>query len=92
MIQQDFSAEKDEQEYIMSLVWKVCCDSLAHIRNDVRLRGIYKGSVIVNNYADGVASIHFEKPIKAGGLLDWGKKKYCGGSSSSISNMWFFEN
>ena len=27
----DFSAERDEQSHIMSLVCKVCCDSLAHL-------------------------------------------------------------
>ena len=37
------------------------------------LRGIHKGSVSVNNYVDGVASIHLAnvgKHIKAGSLLD----------------------
>ena len=37
---EDFSAEADKQQYIMSLVYTVCCDSLAHIRNEARLRGI----------------------------------------------------
>ena len=37
---EDFSAETDKQQYIMSLVCTVCCDSLAHIRNEARLRGI----------------------------------------------------
>ena len=42
----------------MSLVRKVCCDSLPHIRNKDRLRRIKNGMVNVDNYADGVASIH----------------------------------
>ena len=42
----------------MSLVCKGCCHSLFHIRNEARLRGIKKGMVNVDNYADGVASIH----------------------------------
>ena len=37
---EDFFAETDKQQYIMSLVYTVCCDSLAHIRNEARLRGI----------------------------------------------------
>ena len=37
---EDFSAETDKQQYIMSLVYTFCCDSLAHIRNEARLRGI----------------------------------------------------
>ena len=39
----------------MALVCKVCCDSLAHIRNEARLIGIQKGMVNVDNYADGAA-------------------------------------
>ena len=42
----------------MSLVCKVYCQSLAHIRSEARLRGIKKGMVNVDNYADGVTSIH----------------------------------
>ena len=45
--------------YIMSLVCKVCCDSLPHIRNEAGFRGIKKGMVNVDKYANGVASIHF---------------------------------
>ena len=37
---EDFSAEADKQQYILSLVCTVCCDSSAHIRNEARLRGI----------------------------------------------------
>ena len=37
---EDFSVETDQQQYILSLVCTVCCDSLAHIRNEARLRGI----------------------------------------------------
>ena len=37
---EDFSAETDKQQYILSLVCTACCDSLAHIRNEARLRGI----------------------------------------------------
>ena len=44
--------------YTISLVCKACCDSLPCIRNEARLRGIKKGMVNVDNYADGVASIH----------------------------------
>ena len=42
----------------LSLVCKVCCDSIPHIRNEDRLRRIKNGMVNVDNYADGVASIH----------------------------------
>ena len=41
---EDFSAETDKQQYILSLVCTVCCDSLAHIRNEARLRGIKRDS------------------------------------------------
>ena len=44
--------------YIVSLVCKVCCDSLPHIRKEAGFRGIKKGMVNVDNYANGVASIH----------------------------------
>ena len=44
--------------YIVSLVCKVCCDSLPHIRNEAGFRGIKKGMVNVDNYTNGVASIH----------------------------------
>ena len=44
--------------YIVSLVCKVCCDSLPHIRNEAGFRGIKKEMINVNKYADGVASIH----------------------------------
>ena len=40
LFKEDFSAEIDKQQYIMSLVCTVCCDSLAHARNEARLRGI----------------------------------------------------
>ena len=33
-------------------------DSLPHIRNEAKLRGIKKGKVNLDNYTDGVASIH----------------------------------
>ena len=33
-------------------------DSLPHIRNEAKLREIKKGKVNLDNYADGVASIH----------------------------------
>ena len=49
----------------MPLICKVCCHSLAHIRNEARLRAIRKG---IGNYADGVASIRLanvEKHIKS---------------------------
>ena len=42
----------------MLLVCKVCWDSLPLIGNEARLRGIKKGMVNVDNYADGVASVH----------------------------------
>ena len=32
-------------------------DSLPHIRNEAKLRGIKKGKVNLDNYTDGVASI-----------------------------------
>ena len=37
---------------------KVSCGSLPYIGNKARLRGIKKETVNVDNYADGVASIH----------------------------------
>ena len=60
-----------------------------HIRNEARLKGIKKGSVNVDDYIDGIASIHFanvEKRIKVGRLLDKANKKYSGDSSFSILN------
>ena len=42
----------------MLLVCKVFWDSLPLIGNEARLRGIKKGMVNVDNYADGVASVH----------------------------------
>ena len=42
----------------MSLVCEVCCDSSAHTRNEARLRGMKKGLFNVDNYGDGVISIH----------------------------------
>ena len=45
------------------------------------------------DYAEEVASIQLanvRRHIKAGGLLDWGKKKYSGGSSSSTLNLQYF--
>ena len=44
--------------YIVSLVCKVCCDSLPHITNEAGFRGIKKGMVNVDNYENGVAFIH----------------------------------
>ena len=41
---EDFSAETDKQQYILSLVCTFCCDSLAHIRNEARLKGIKRDS------------------------------------------------
>ena len=57
----------------MSLVWKTCCNSLAHLRNEARLKRIKKSSLNVDIYADGAACIHLayvEKHIKGEGLLD----------------------
>ena len=48
----------------MSLVYKVYYDSLPQIRNEARLRGIKKGMVNVDNYADGVASIHLASIVE----------------------------
>ena len=42
----------------MSLVCEVCCDSSAHTENEARLRGMKKGLFNVDNYGDGVTSIH----------------------------------
>ena len=50
------------------------------------------GPVNVNYFADGVGSCQCGKTLKLGGLLDWGKKKYSGGSSSSTSNLQCFWN
>ena len=44
----------------MSLVCKVHCDSLAHIRNEGRFIGIKKGMV----NADSVASIHLPAVVE----------------------------
>ena len=46
----------------------------------------------MDNYVDEVASFHLsivERHIKTEGLFE-GKKKYCGGSSSSTLNLQFF--
>ena len=79
-IKEDFSPETDGQGYIfiISLVWKVCCNSLGNTRNEASIKGIKKGSVYRDNYEDGVAYIHLanmEKHVKVEGLLDWAKKK-----------------
>ena len=61
-------------------------------RNDGRLRGINKGLINLDNFADGIASIHLanvERKIKAEDLLVSGKKKYSGGSPST-SNLRYF--
>ena len=48
-----FSLQKQISKiYIISLVRKVCCDSLPHIRNEAGFRGIKKGMVNVDNYAN----------------------------------------
>ena len=42
---------------------------------------------------NGVVSIHLanvERYIKAGGLLNWGKNKYSGGSSTSTFLQFFW--
>ena len=48
----------------MQLVCKVCCASLAHTSNEARSRGIKKGLVNVDNYADGVIFIHLAGNVK----------------------------
>ena len=48
----------------MSLVCEICCDSSAHIRNEARLRGVKKGLLNVDNYADGVTSIHLAANVE----------------------------
>ena len=48
----------------MSLVCKVCSDSSAYIRNEARLKGMKKGMINVDNYSDGVESIHLVANIK----------------------------
>ena len=48
----------------MSLVRKACCDSSFHIRNEDRLRGVEKGLLNVENYADGVTSIHLAASVE----------------------------
>ena len=55
----NFLCRNKGKTYIVSLVCKICCDSLPHIRNEAGFRGIKKGIVNVDNYANGVASIHF---------------------------------
>ena len=57
----------------MSLLSKVCCNSLAHIRNEARLRRVKEGSLNVDNYADFAACIHLanvQKHFKTEGLLE----------------------
>ena len=54
-----------------------------------------KGSINVDNFLNGVTSIHLtnvEKYIKAEGLNDCGRKKYSGDSLSSASNLQYFKN
>ena len=61
------------KSYIMSLVSKVCCSSLAHIRNEARLRRVKEGSLNVDNYADFAACIllaNVQKHFKTEGLLE----------------------
>ena len=53
----NFLCRNRSKIYIISLICKVCCDSLPHIRNEAGFRGIKKGIVNVDNYANGVASI-----------------------------------
>ena len=68
-----FSAATDELRYVMPFVWKFCCDGLAHIKYEAILKGIKKGSVNVDNYIYGIASVHLanvEKLIKVGRILD----------------------
>ena len=48
----------------MQLVCKVCCGSSAYTRNEARSRGIKKGLVNVDNYADGVKFIHPAGDVK----------------------------
>ena len=50
-------------------------------------------SVNVNNFVDGVPFIHLANAvnIEAGGLHDWGVKKYSGGHLSSTLNLQFSE-
>ena len=48
----------------MSLVCKACCDSSPHIRNEDRLTGVKKGLLNVDNYADGVKSIHLAASVE----------------------------
>ena len=52
------SAETDWRGYVRSLECKVCCGTLPHIGNKGRLSGTKNEIVNVDNYADGVASIH----------------------------------
>ena len=49
------------------------------------------GSVNVNSFVDGVPPIHLANAENIKKLGDWGKKKYPGGSSSSIPNLQFSE-
>ena len=49
---------------------------MANIRNDIRLRGIKKGSVNADNFADVVASVYLANVKNTGGikvasLHDW---------------------
>ena len=60
------------------------------MRIGARLKGRNKESVNVDTYTDGVVSSHLsnvKEHIKAGGLSDWGKKKYPGVSSTLTSNL-----
>ena len=62
----------------MSLVRKVCCFSLARMRNEDRCKLIKKRLVNVDNYADSVACIYLinmEEHIKAKSLIHWARKE-----------------
>ena len=90
LFKEELSSETDGRGCIMLFMCSVFFDSLTHITNESRPRETKNGSVDVESYPDDVTSIdlaNVEKHIKAGGLLDWAKKIYSGGSSSSALNV-----
>ena len=52
------SLQKQISKTNISLVCKVCCNSLPNTKNEAGFRGIKTGMVNVDNYANRAASVH----------------------------------